>query len=206
MWLNCPPGISGTIPRISGTIPGISGTKKSLSRKRLYRRMMTCWTTPQISEFEKKDYIPGKNCSIWQNLFFPFVPFFLHTLELLGGDWKWPNFISDHWRSPTTFERSLNHPTKVTKNYDIDLFIFKYMLLTTPIPSASPHLIFPIFAIALRQRTAKLSLVDLAGSERVSLVGSARWEWRVDDQCWWGQLFGPPCDFIATMGTHNPHF
>ena len=90
MWLNSSPGISGTIPRISGTIlgisgtiPGISGTKKSLSRKRLYRRMMTAEPLPRSLNL-KKEYIPGKKGTIWKNLFFPFVPFFLHTLELLG--------------------------------------------------------------------------------------------------------------------------
>ena len=82
MWLNSSPGISGTIPRISGTIPGISGTipgisgtKKSLSRKRLYRRMMTAEPLPRSLNL-KKEYIPGKKDTIWKNLFFPFVPFF----------------------------------------------------------------------------------------------------------------------------------
>ena len=90
MWLNSSPGISGTIPRISGTIPGISGTipgisgtKKSLSRKRLYRGMMTAEPLPRSLNL-KKEYIPGKKGTICKNLFFPFVPFFLHTLELLG--------------------------------------------------------------------------------------------------------------------------
>ena len=80
MWLNCSPGISGTIPRISGTIPGISGTKKSLSRKRLYRGMITVEPLPRSLNL-KKDYIPGKKGTIWQNLVFPFVPFKLHTLD-----------------------------------------------------------------------------------------------------------------------------
>ena len=34
MWLNCSPGISGTIPGISGTIRGISGTKKIAERQK----------------------------------------------------------------------------------------------------------------------------------------------------------------------------
>ena len=74
MWLNCSPGISGTIPRISGTIPGISGTK-SLSCKRLYRGMMTVEPIPRSLNF-KKDYIPGKKTQFGKTWFFPLCFFF----------------------------------------------------------------------------------------------------------------------------------
>ena len=64
--------------------------KTSLSRKRLYRRMMTAEPLPRALNL-KKDYIPGRKGTIWQNLFFPFVLFFLHTLELLGRKlFYWP--------------------------------------------------------------------------------------------------------------------
>ena len=49
-------------PRISGTIPGISGTKTSLSRKRLYRGMITVEPLPRSLNL-KKDYIPGRKGS-----------------------------------------------------------------------------------------------------------------------------------------------
>ena len=46
--------------------------------------MMTAEPLPRSLNL-KKEYIPGKKGTIWKNLFFPFVPFFLHTLELLGS-------------------------------------------------------------------------------------------------------------------------
>ncbi len=111
MWLNSYPGISGTIPRISGTIPeisgtipGISGTKKSLSRKRLCRRMMTAEPFPRSLNL-KKEYIPGKKGTICKNLFFPFVPFFLHTLELLGTCY-FRGFLKPHTIGGTSFQHT----------------------------------------------------------------------------------------------------
>ena len=75
-------GISGTILRISGTIPRISGTKKIVDpQKALYRRMMTVEPLPRSLNL-KKDYIPGKKRhNLAEPVFFPFVLFFLHTLE-----------------------------------------------------------------------------------------------------------------------------
>ena len=79
MWLNCSPGISGTIPSISGTILGISGTKKERwAAKGCIEGWWQLVEPLPRSLNLKKDYIPGKKGTIWQNLFFPFVLFFAY--------------------------------------------------------------------------------------------------------------------------------